>query len=179
MLGDQPGFWDAQGRLLELFARGDPWGKFAATVDDALCLTDLVAALGRRNRSRSDRPAFDAVLKFRMLVLQAMHGLSLAQTEDLGTYPLCWMRLCRCKRFHKTRLEEFHRVAFRQYIYDSVASLTTAQPGLPERAVEDIAVAAGRSDKEGPGATAPWQGRFGRGGPPPVHLTQADPAAAR
>ncbi len=34
------------------------------------------------------------VLKFRMLVLQAMHGLSLRQTEYLVRDRLSWMRFC-------------------------------------------------------------------------------------
>jgi hypothetical protein len=34
------------------------------------------------------------VLKFKMLVLQALHGLSLQQTDYLGRDRLSWMRLC-------------------------------------------------------------------------------------
>jgi IS5 family transposase len=56
---------------------------------------DLEAALGPRDRTKGGRPSFDAVLKFRMLVLQAMHGLSLAQTEFLVADRLSWMRFCR------------------------------------------------------------------------------------
>jgi transposase, IS5 family len=55
----------------------------------------LVAALGTRDRGKGGRPAFDPVLKFRMLVLQALHGLSLAQTEYLVADRLSWMRFCR------------------------------------------------------------------------------------
>jgi len=47
-----------------------------------------------RDRAKGGRPAFDPVLKFRMLVLQAMHGLSLAQTEYLVADRLSWMRFC-------------------------------------------------------------------------------------
>ena len=54
----------------------------------------LDAALGPRDRSKGGRPSFDPVLKFRMLVLQAMHGLSLAQTEFLVADRLSWMRFC-------------------------------------------------------------------------------------
>ncbi|MRX51978.1 hypothetical protein GI374_16460 [Paracoccus sp. S-4012] len=38
------------------------------------------------------RPPFDPVLKFRMLVLQSLHGLSLEQTEYLARHRLSWMR---------------------------------------------------------------------------------------
>lgn len=56
---------------------------------------ELRAALGTRDRGKGGRPTFDPVLKFRMLVLQALHGLSLAQTEYLVADRLSWMRFCR------------------------------------------------------------------------------------
>jgi IS5 family transposase len=55
---------------------------------------ELVAAQGPRDRPKGRRPPLDPVLKFRMLVLQAMHGLSLAQTEFLVADRLSWMRFC-------------------------------------------------------------------------------------
>jgi transposase, IS5 family len=94
MVGRQPGFWDVEERLRELSAQGDPLEKLTATVDFQIFRTDLEAALGVRDRSKGGRPPFDAVLKFRMLVLQAMHGLSLAQTEYLVADRLSWMRFC-------------------------------------------------------------------------------------
>ena len=36
----------------------------------------------------------DVVLKFRMLVLQSLHGLSLAATEAMVRDRLSWMRFC-------------------------------------------------------------------------------------
>jgi len=93
MLG-QRGFWDVECRLKELSAEGDPLEKLAATVDFEIFRPELDAALGPRDRSKGGRPAFDAVLKFRMLVLQAMHGLSLAQTQYLVADRLSWMRFC-------------------------------------------------------------------------------------
>lgn len=54
----------------------------------------MAAALGARDLSKGGRPCFDPVLKFRMLVLRAMHGLSLAQTEYLVADRLSWMRFC-------------------------------------------------------------------------------------
>jgi hypothetical protein len=82
-----------QDRLRELSAQGDPLEKLATTVDFELFRADLTAALGCRDRSKGGRPAFDPVLKVRMLVLQALHGLSLAQTEYLVADRLSWMRL--------------------------------------------------------------------------------------
>jgi hypothetical protein len=94
MIGRQPGFWDVEERLRELSAQGDPLEKLAATVDFEIFRTELEAAAGRRDPWKGGRPSFDAVLKFRMLVLQAMHGLSLAQTEYLVADRLSWMRFC-------------------------------------------------------------------------------------
>ena len=95
MAGRQPGFWDVEERLRELSARGDPLEKLTATVDLETFRADLVAALGPRDPGKGGRPGFDPVLKFRMLVLQAMHGLSLEQTEYLVRDRLSWMRFCR------------------------------------------------------------------------------------
>lgn len=95
MSSGQPGFWDVQERLRELSAQGDPLEKLSATVDFELFRAELTAALGVRDLRKGGRPSFDPVLKFRMLVLQALHGLSLAQTEYLVADRLSWMRFCR------------------------------------------------------------------------------------
>lgn len=95
MSGGQAGFWDVQERLCALSAQGDPLEKLAVTVDFELFRAELAAALGSRDRSKGGRPSFDPVLKFRMFVLQALHGLSLAQTEYLVADRLSWMRFCR------------------------------------------------------------------------------------
>jgi IS5 family transposase len=94
MAGKQPGFWDIEHRLRELSEHGDPLEKLATTVDFEIFRAELVAALGARDPAKGGRPGFDAVLKFRMLVLQAMHGLSLEQTEYLVRDRLSWMRFC-------------------------------------------------------------------------------------
>lgn len=94
MAGRQVGFWDVEHRLRQLSERGDPLEKLTATVDFEIFRAELVAALGPRDRAKGGRPSFDPVLKFRMLVLQGMHGLSLAQTEFLVADRLSWMRFC-------------------------------------------------------------------------------------
>jgi transposase, IS5 family len=50
--------------------------------------------VGLGARPKGGRPPFDVVVKFRMLVLQALHGLSLDQTEYLVGDRLSWMRFC-------------------------------------------------------------------------------------
>ncbi len=63
-------------------------------MDFEIFRADSPRPLGARDRAKGGRPSFDPVLKFRMLVLQAMHGLSLAQTEYLVADRLSWMRFC-------------------------------------------------------------------------------------
>lgn len=94
-MSGQPGFWDFEDRLRELSAQGDPLEKLAATVDFEMFRPALRKATARRDPSKGGRPGFDPVLKFRMLVLQALHGLSLEQTEYLLRDRLSWMRFCR------------------------------------------------------------------------------------
>ena len=94
MSGRQRGFWDVENRLRELSEHGDPLERLAATVDFTIFRAELESALGCHDRAKGGRPAFDLVLKFRMLVLQAMHGLSLDQTEYLVADRLSWMRFC-------------------------------------------------------------------------------------
>jgi transposase, IS5 family len=74
MPGRQVGFWDVEHRLRELSAQGDPLEKLAATVDCEVFRADLAAALAPCEPTKGGRPGVDEVLKFRKLVLQAMHG---------------------------------------------------------------------------------------------------------
>ena len=84
MMAGQRGFWDVEHRLAELSRQGDPLEKLATTVDFEIFRPTLAKTLKRQDSSKGGRPPFDAVLKFRMLVLQSLHGLSLEQTE-------CWI----------------------------------------------------------------------------------------
>lgn len=97
MAGRQVGFWDVEHRLRQLSERGDPLEKLASTVDFAIFRAEFVAARGPRDRAKGGRPPFDPVLKVRMLVLQAMHGLSMAQAGFLVADRLSWMRLGRSR----------------------------------------------------------------------------------
>lgn len=94
-MAGQMGFWSITERLAEISAQGDPLETLAATVDFEMFRPVLEGALGRPPRWKGGRPAFDPVLKFRMLVLQSLHGLSLEQTEYLVRDRLSWMRFCR------------------------------------------------------------------------------------
>jgi len=93
-MAHQAGFWDIEERLKAISAKGDPLETLSATVDFEIFRPVLAKALKRSDPSRGGRPGFDPVLKFKMLVLQTMHGLSLEQTEFLVRDRLSWMRFC-------------------------------------------------------------------------------------
>ena len=93
-MSGQIGFWDVQDRLSQLSRHGDPLEKLSVTVDFEIFRVDLAKAAPRGDRSKGGRPPFDAVLKFKMLVLQALNELSLDKTEFLVKDRLSWMRFC-------------------------------------------------------------------------------------
>ena len=77
----QSGFFDTEERLRWLSASGDPLERLRAVVDFDAFRGELEAALPCADRSRGGRPPWDAVLMFRVLVLQALYTLSDDQTE--------------------------------------------------------------------------------------------------
>lgn len=93
-MSGQGGFWDFADRLRELSAEGDPLERLSATVDFEQFRPVLAKALRRGDPRKGGRPPIDSVLKFKMLVLQALHGLSLQQTLYLVRDRLSWMRFC-------------------------------------------------------------------------------------
>jgi transposase len=93
-MAEQPGFWSVEDRLRELSEQGDPLEKLTEIVDFEMFRPVLAAALGPDGRPKGGRPSIDPVLKFRMLFLQAQHGLSLERTEHLVRDRLSWMRFC-------------------------------------------------------------------------------------
>jgi len=65
------GFWDIEHRLAELSAEGDPLETLSHTVDFEVFRPILERTVRRRSApSKSGRPGFDVVLKFKMLVLR-------------------------------------------------------------------------------------------------------------
>jgi IS5 family transposase len=80
----QLGFFDADKRLAALSAKGDPletidrlvpWERFRAEIEATVLTPDEL------KKSNAGRKPFDAILMFRMLVLQALHNLSDEQVE--------------------------------------------------------------------------------------------------
>src|SRR3954465_7509793 len=78
----QLGFFDADRRLAALSAKGDPleaidrlvpWESFRADIEAVVLTPDEMSSAGRK--------LVDAIVMFRMLVLQALHNLSDEQAE--------------------------------------------------------------------------------------------------
>ncbi len=93
-MAKQAGFWSVEDRLAEISDGGDPLETLNATVDFEMFRPILERAAGHKRSPKGGRPAMDVVLKFRMLVLQSLHGLSLDATERMVRDRLSWMRFC-------------------------------------------------------------------------------------
>jgi transposase, IS5 family len=91
-MGRQPGFFDVDGRLQELSAKGDDLERIAGLVDFEMFRRELERAVPRSDGSKGGRPAFDHVLMFKVLLLQAMHTLSDERCEYLIRDRLSFMR---------------------------------------------------------------------------------------
>ncbi len=88
----QPGLFDLDERYAALSRTGDPLERLAAVVDFEVFRADLDAALARSGRSKGGRPPMDAVMMFKVLVLQALYGLADEQTEFQIRDRLSFMR---------------------------------------------------------------------------------------
>jgi len=88
----QPGFFDLDERDAALSAAGDPLLRLGELVDFEVFRRPLLRALRRSDRSKGGRPPYDAVLMFKVLVLQALYNLSDDQTEFQIRDRLSFMR---------------------------------------------------------------------------------------
>ena len=88
----QPGFFDVEERLRELSAKGDDLERIAVLIDFSMFRAELEQAVPRADGTKGGRPAFDHVLMFKILLLQAMHGLSDERCEYLIKDRLSFMR---------------------------------------------------------------------------------------
>ena len=92
MVDRSPGFFDIDLRLADLSAKGDNLERVKALVAFEIFRPALEAAVPRADRSKGGRPAFDHVLMFKVLILQAMHSLSDERAEYLIKDRLSFMR---------------------------------------------------------------------------------------
>ena len=88
----QAGFWDIDERYEQLSAAGDPLEKLNAVVPWEVFRKPLAKALKRSDGAKGGRPPFDAVLMFKILVLQALYNLSDDQAEFVISDRLSFMR---------------------------------------------------------------------------------------
>ncbi len=91
----QPGFFDLERRLDALSAKGDPLETIKTTVPWEAFRADIEGVMGKEakeRKSNAGRKPYDAILKFKILVLQSLHNLSDEQTEFLIRDRLSFMR---------------------------------------------------------------------------------------
>jgi IS5 family transposase len=88
----QPGFWDIDERYVRLSEAGDPLEKLDAVVAWEVFRKPLGKALKRSDGAKGGRPPYDAVLMFKVLVLQALYNLSDDQAEFQIQDRLSFMR---------------------------------------------------------------------------------------
>jgi transposase, IS5 family len=88
----QLGFFDLTHRYDALTQKGDPLVQLAQHIPWVRFRKTLEKSLQRSRRSKGGRPPFDALLMFKVLVLQALYNLSDAQTEYQIRDRLSFMR---------------------------------------------------------------------------------------
>ena len=89
---DQLGFFDLTHRYDALTAKGDPLEQLAHHIPWAGFRKTLEKSLRRSKRGKCGRPPFDAMLMFKILVLQALFNLSDDQMEYQIRDRLSFMR---------------------------------------------------------------------------------------
>jgi IS5 family transposase len=77
----QSGFFDLQDRFSKLDQLGDPLKALNEVVDWSVFGPILAKGLAKEKKSNAGRPSFDAVLMFKVLILQSLYNLADGQTE--------------------------------------------------------------------------------------------------
>ena len=80
----QPGFFDADKRLAALSKKGDPLEAIAALVPWESFRADIEAVVltpEEAKKSKAGRKPFDAILMFRMLLLQSLYNLRTSRSS--------------------------------------------------------------------------------------------------
>lgn len=88
----QRGLFDLQNRLKSLSEFGDPLEKLKEVVDFEVFRSKLEKGLGFSDRSKGGRSPYDAVLIFKILILQTLYNLSDDQVEFQIKDRLSFMR---------------------------------------------------------------------------------------
>lgn len=77
----QSGFFDLENRFGKLDRLGDPLKALNAVIDWSVFEPILAKGLTKEKKSNAGRPSFDALLMFKVLILQSLYNLADAQTE--------------------------------------------------------------------------------------------------
>ena len=91
----QTGFFDLERRLDALSAKGDPLETIKTTVPWETFRADIEAVTETKpeeRKSNAGRKPYDAILKFKIVVLQSLYNLSDEQTEFMIRDRLSFMR---------------------------------------------------------------------------------------
>jgi len=80
-MDQQRGFWDLEDHYAKLSETGDPLETLAAALSLEPFRYRLEKALQRTDGAKGGRPPYDPVLMFKILILQALYGLSDEQAE--------------------------------------------------------------------------------------------------
>lgn len=88
----QAGFWDIDERYVRLSEAGDPLEKLNALVPWEVFRKPVVKTLKRSDGTKGGRPPYDPLLMFKIMVLQALYGLSDDQAEFQIQDRLSFMR---------------------------------------------------------------------------------------
>ena len=91
------GFFDLHFRLEELEHAGDPLIKINKIIDWEIFRADLENIHDKNRKSNAGRPAFDVVLMFKILILQALYNLSCESVEFQIRDRLSFMRFLKLK----------------------------------------------------------------------------------
>ena len=90
----QVGFFDVDERLQRLSDLGDQLEAYAATVDFEMFRSPLEAALAYADGVKGGLPAYDAVMMFKILVIQAQNNLDTSKNPGrIGDRLIHFVRL--------------------------------------------------------------------------------------
>lgn len=77
----QPSFFDTEERLKKLDQHGDPLKAINEVVDWHVFQPILTKGLKKARKTKAGRPSYDALLMFKMVILQSLYNLGDDQTE--------------------------------------------------------------------------------------------------
>lgn len=102
-MAGQAGFFNVDRRLEAISAKGDPLETIGAVVPWESFRLDIEAATVTRHedkKSNAGRPSYDAILKFKMIVLQSLYNLSDEALEFQVRDRLSFMRFLGLELYH-------------------------------------------------------------------------------